>query len=153
MFGKGKDSVRGKSRPRPSQRADDGFDASPENTDLSLVQDNGNGQKPKNIMETKAWKESAGGARRFWHNYLNTLSTAFNRMSRPEQEQLITRISQIVAIGTAVITMNAWYWFLPQQVRVVALPAIVVASWFVGTKVMAPAMIARFEKHMKPPEE
>jgi hypothetical protein len=149
---RGKDGGRSKQPKSGARRFDDGFDASP--NDLRTVEDAGkNGLrktsgKPKNIMETKAWQESTGGARRFWHNYVNNLSTHFQRMNRKGQEELITRLSQIISIGTAVITMSAWYWFLPQGFRVIALPIIIVGSWWVGTRIVAPAMIARFEKYL-----
>jgi hypothetical protein len=153
---------KGKGKPRSSMRGarqlDDGFDASPNAPDLPAVSDGGsrfgNGKKggPKNIQETKAWKESVGGVQRFWGNYVNTLKTAFKRMDRRQQEDLITRVSQIITVGTAIITMSAWYWFMPQQIRVIALPIVIVGSWWVGTKIVGPSMIARFDSHLHPEE-
>ena len=156
MVDKGKGKPGSKSSFRGARQLDDGFDASP-NSDLPAVSDTasrfGNGKKtggPKNIQETKAWKESIGGVQRFWGNYINTLKTAFRRMDRRQQEELITRVSQIITVGTAIITMSAWYWFMPQQIRVIALPLVIVGSWWVGTKIVGPSMIARFDSHLNP---
>lgn len=149
MVDKLRDGGRGRKPVRSAQQADDtGFDASPQG-DLSTTEPKA---KPKNIQETKLWKDGTGGARRFWSNYLTLLSTAFKRLTRRGQEELIIRVSTIVSVGTAIITLNAWYWFLPQFVRVLALPVVAVGSWWLGTRIVGPSMIERFASHLNPPE-
>jgi len=160
MADKGKGKPGSRSSMRGPRQLDSGFDASPGGADLPAVTDGasrfGNGKKggPKNIQETKAWKDSVGGVQRFWGNYVNTLKTAFKRMDRRQQEDLITRMSQIMTIGTAIITMNVWYYFMPQQVRVITPPIVLFGCWWIGTKIVGPSMIARFDHFLNPePEE
>ena len=128
----------------------EGFDASPNAPDSLPVPFKS--PRPKSVMDTKIWKESMGGAGRFWFNYTNTLKTAFNRMDRRQQEELVTRMSQIITVGAAVVTTYVWYWFMPQVVRVFVLPVVLVGSWWVGTRIVAPNVIQRLESHMHPDE-
>ncbi len=91
------------------------FDAAPNNFDSSFGTQPGDGlepdqdlpapvrrgaknQKPRNIRETRVWKEAADSVRRFWGNYVNALKIAFNRFDRRGQEELIIRLSQIMTL-------------------------------------------------------
>lgn len=107
---------------------------------------------PKNIQETKAWKDGVGGLQRFWSNYLNSLKTAFQRLDRRGQEELIIRMCQIMTVGAAIITTSIWYYFMPPNVRVLILPVVLVGAWWLGTKIVGPSMIDRFDVHMHPEE-
>jgi len=141
MFGKGNDARRGgSSRPKPN----DIIDASP-GDDSSRVR---KGSQPRNIQETQAWQDGVGGARRMWNNYLTLLSTSFAKMSRQGQEQFITRLSQIVTIGSAALFTSIFYAFLPSIVRVFALPLVIVGAWWAGTNIVAPQMIVRFSQYL-----
>lgn len=100
------------------------------------------------IQETKIWKESTSGIKRMWSTYVQILKDSFQRMSRVEQEALITRFCLIVTLGVAVIALSFFYAFLPLGVRVIGLPVIGVVAWFAGTRIIAPVMIARYEKYL-----
>ncbi len=108
------------------------------------------GKNPKNITETKAWKEGVGGFRQVWSNYLNTLSTAFRRMTRADQEQLITKLCQVITVGCAIVLTTFFYQFVPTLIRVFALPAFIVGSWFIATRVVSPMIITQFENKLNP---
>ncbi len=129
----------------------DSIDASPgmpAQTEQGGKRFEGGGTGPKNIMETQAWKEGTGGAKKLWGNYMNILSDSFARMPRDGQEQLITRLSQVLTIGSAILILSFFYAFIPVFIRVLALPAVVVGAWYAGTKVVAPIMIARFDSYL-----
>lgn len=102
----------------------------------------------RSIKDTKAWQESSGGAKRLWFNYRTLLMTHFQRMTRAEQETLITRISQIITIGSTILIVQFFYYFIPDILRIFLLPALLAAAYFAGTKVVAPLMIARFEQYL-----
>ncbi len=131
---------------------DRSIDASPGNLPAEQsgkrFEGGGTGTGPKNIMETQAWKEGTGGARRLWSNYMNILAESFSRMPRDGQEQLIVRLSQVLTIGSAILILSFFYAFIPVFIRVLALPAVVVGAWYAGTKVVAPIMIARFDSYL-----
>jgi len=131
-FGKSKDG--GKAKPG---RLDDGIiDASP---------DSDGRKSPRTIQDTRAWKDSTGGIQRVWDNYVKSLGTAFGRMNRRDQVQLISRFSQIITVGVVAVTFGIFYPFLPSLVRVLALPAVIVGAWWVGTKLIAPEIVTRLE--------
>ncbi|HEY9679471.1 MAG TPA: hypothetical protein V6C76_15795 [Drouetiella sp.] len=106
------------------------------------------GSAPRNLQETKVYKDSVKGARTAWHNYLSFLSVKFQDTPRRGQEQFIQRMSQTFTIGSAVLITSFVYPFLPTLIRVFALPVVLVVSWWLGTKVVTPQMIARFEKYL-----
>lgn len=107
---------------------------------------------PKNITETKAYRDGKAGIFQMWNNYVHVLSSYFHRMSRPDQEQLIVRFCQIITVGCAVVLTSFFYQFVPQLVKVFFLPLFFVGSWFVATRVVAPIIIAQFEDKLNPPE-
>jgi hypothetical protein len=118
------------------------IDASPGNASLDAP------ARPKNIRETKAWQDGSAGVKKMWWNYKQTLSESFKRMGRAQQEQLITQLSMIVTIGTTILLLSFFYNFLPQVVRVFALPLIGVGSWWAGTRIVAPIMIGRYDEYL-----
>ena len=76
------------------------------------------------------------------------LTTKFKQLPRAEQETLITRISQVVTMGSSVLVIQLFYSFLPLFLRVLALPLALVAAWWAGTRVVAPMMIIRYDKYL-----
>ena len=100
---------------------------------------------PKNIMETNTWKKSSSGITSMWKNYVTILGKYFENYSRSEQERLITTMCQVVTIGCATVLVTLFYPFIPQLIRLFAVPAILVASWFVATKVVSAIIIAQFD--------
>src|SRR6516162_7342313 len=103
--------------------------------------------KPRNIKETKVWQDTVGATQQLWSNYVNLLSVSFRNMPREEQCRLITRLSQYITIGVTALALSFFYQFLPLFFRVLALPAILVGSWLIGTRVVAPVIISRVERH------
>lgn len=151
---KGGGPGRGK-KGRAGDVPDGAIDASPGNLPANTEQGSkrfeggGAGRTgPKNIMETQAWKDGTGGARKLWGNYLSILSESFARMPRDAQEQLIVRLSQVLTIGSAILILSFFYAFIPVFIRVLALPAVVVGAWYAGTKVVAPIMVTRFDSYL-----
>ncbi|MBS1954914.1 MAG: hypothetical protein JST89_12050 [Cyanobacteria bacterium SZAS-4] len=106
------------------------------------------GGSPRNLQETKVYKDSVKGARAAWQNYVAFLATKFHDTPRRGQEQFIVRMSQTLTIGSAVLITSLFYPFLPTLIRVFALPGVLVLSWWLGTKIVAPQMTIRFEKHL-----
>ncbi len=113
----------------------------------------GNGRKSlpsrksgqKSIKDNKALREGMGGLNALWGTYTSTLSAYFRRMSRNDQEQLITRLCQVITVGSAIVLTSFFYQFIPLLVRVFTMPVFIVGSWFVATRVVAPIIIAQFE--------
>ncbi|MBX9937750.1 MAG: hypothetical protein K2Y32_00780 [Candidatus Obscuribacterales bacterium] len=87
-----------------------------------------------------------GKAAGFFQKYTNTLKASFDDMNSDEQEALITRFCYVISIGIAMVALSCFYTILPPLVRILALPIVLAAAWFVGSKVVAPAMIERFRK-------
>jgi len=108
----------------------------------------GGSMSPRNIQETQVYKEGQAGVKRFWSNYTTMLKTQFQRMSRAEQEGMITRLCQIVTIGSAMLVTSLFYSFLPLFLRVFALPVMFLAAYWAGTKVVSPIMIVRYDQYL-----
>jgi hypothetical protein len=128
-----------KARKTGSGRTSESIDASP--GDVSL-------DRPRNVTETKAWKEGQAGARRIWWNYKQSLIDSFKKMPRAMQEQMISQISMIVTIGTTALLLSFFYNFLPQMIRVMGVPLMGIAAWWAGTRIVAPIMIGRYEEYL-----
>lgn len=147
-FGKSKGDKPQRSR---SKNFDDQIiDASPGDNPYEMSMNPGNGTRPNNIRETKAWKNVSGGIKGIWATYMQTLATAFGKMNRDEQVDLIIKGSQIITIGVAVVGLGLFYYFLNVTIRVLITPALLVGAWFLGTKVVAPVMIERFNSLLNP---
>lgn len=130
--------------PKKKGSADEIIDASPDNPQPQ----NADSSRPRNIAETKVWKESTGSAKRAWSNYVNMLGERFQMLSRYDQELFITRLSIIFTMGAAIIIMVMFYSFLPREVRLLALPASLVVSYLAGIKIVTPIMISRYEQFL-----
>jgi hypothetical protein len=135
-------------RPGVSGRS---FDASPGAEDPSSQGPQG-AQKIKqelqNVTEHKAWKQSTGAASKLWGRYVELLRTSFINMSRDRQTQLITNASQIICIGLTAVALSYFYKFFPLFVRVALVPVALVGAWWIGTNIIAEAMIERFSKYL-----
>jgi hypothetical protein len=119
-------------------------------SELGAVMDTKKFKPPRNLKETKVWQETIGAAQHMWSNYVNVLGLSFSRMERTEQCSLILKLSQIITIGVAALATSFFYPFLPLFVRVIALPAIIISAWFIGSKVVSPVIIKRVEKSLNP---
>lgn len=127
--------------------------------DTDEASPSGNGKRdlirtnPKNITETRAYKEGKAGIGQMWSNYLRVLGSYFHKMRREDQEQLIVRFCQVVTVGCAVVLTSFFYQFVPSLVKVFALPLFFVGTWFVATRVVSPIIIAQFESKLNPFDE
>lgn len=108
----------------------------------------GNTQKPRSIQDTRVWKDSTGGLKRVWGNYVALLGRSFRQLSREEQERYITRFSITIAVGASCVMASFFYWFLPPLIRVLIVPVFIGVSWWAGAKLIAPQVIARFERYL-----
>jgi hypothetical protein len=118
------------------------IDASPESQGQEL------NQALRSVQDTKVWKDSTSGIKTLWGNYLQTLSNSFKRMSREQQESLISRICIIMTMGVSIILINLFYSFFPPLVRALVPPLVLALAYFAGARVVAPVMIGRFEEHL-----
>ena len=103
---------------------------------------------PRNIQETEAWKQSQAGVANMWANYKRVLKTSWQRMPRADQEALIVRLCQIVTIGVSVLVLMLFYGFLPQQLRILAVPGVFLGSFWLGTKVVAPIVTVQYDQYL-----
>ncbi|HEY9785696.1 MAG TPA: hypothetical protein V6D17_09865 [Candidatus Obscuribacterales bacterium] len=108
------------------------------------------GHKPRNIQDTQVWRDSTGGLKKIWGNYLNLLGKTFQQLSREEQERYITRFSVTIAVGAACVMASFFYWFLPPLVRVLVVPVFIGGAWWAGARFIAPQVILRFEHYLRP---
>jgi hypothetical protein len=109
-------------------------------------------QELSNLTEHKAWKQSTGAANQMWTRYVAILQTSFTGMTRPRQIQLITNASQIVSMGLTAVALSLFYRFLPIFARVIIVPAALVAAWWLGTNVIAAALVERFNQYLNKDE-
>ncbi len=103
----------------------------------------------RNITDTKAWKSSRRGARRFLVNYKKLLQDSFNNMSREEQEGLISRFCVIITMGVTVLLLLAFSSFLPREMRVLGIPIALFVAWFLGSRTVTDVMLDRLDGIMK----
>jgi len=137
------------------QRPGDDIDATPggdddQNFSAPPPPSRSNKDMPRNLPETKAWKEGVSGAKSVWSGYLGILGHRFKNTPRAKQEEYILRFSQAVTIGSAALVLSFVYQFLPTFARVFVLPLVLAGAYLVSNKVVAPTMVARFEKHLNP---
>lgn len=105
--------------------------------------------KARNITETQAWKSSSKGFKRFWTNYKNILKESFNRMSRQEQEDLITKFAMIITLGVTCLVILIFYPVTPRLMRVLGLPVALLVAWWAGRRIVGPVVIERMEGLLK----
>lgn len=72
----------------------------------------------------------------------------FQTLERIEQEQGIIRICQIITVGTGLLGLSIFQTFLPDAVRVVSLPVVLIACWWAGTCIVGPQIITRFNRYL-----
>jgi hypothetical protein len=111
--------------------------------------------------ESKLWKDSVsvlnkvrqgsiGAAQKGWDNYLKVLGTYFRKMSRLEQEDLITKYSWIITMGAAAWTWCAVYplfHFIP-AIFLIAFPVTMFLAYWFGKKIVSNIMIERLQKYL-----
>lgn len=117
-------------------------------SDKTKMSDSKDKKTPKNIMETNTWKKGSSGISSMWKNYLSILDKYFRNYSRAEQERLITTMCTVVTIGCATVLVTLFYPFIPPLIRLFAVPAILLGSWFVATKVVTPILITQFDDRL-----
>ena len=135
-------------RGRGGGKTDETFDASPDQKSSPQI-----GNQLNRAGSDNAGDKMKKGALNMWKRYIEILKQSFRAMDRYEQENLITKFCYVIAIGVAAIVMSCFYGLLPQMIRVIALPVFLAGGWFLGAKIVAPAMIKRLESHMNPPYE
>jgi len=105
-------------------------------------------QDLQNLTEHQAWKQSTGAASKMWARYVELLRTSFIGMSRDRQVQLITNASQIVCVGLTALVLSYFYKFFPLFARVAIVPIAIIGAWWIGSNIVADAMIERFSKYL-----
>jgi hypothetical protein len=139
---------------RPGGRqVDDGIiDASPgdraEDQGARNTSTPGKRQELQNLTDSKAWKQSTGAAGKMWSRYVEILRTSFKNMSRDRQTQLISHASQIICVGLTAVALSYFYRFFPLFARVALVPILLLGAYWVGTNIVAEAMIERFNKYL-----
>lgn len=103
---------------------------------------------PRNIQETQAWQKSQAGIQNMWANYRRVLKTSWQKMPRADQEALITRLCQIVTIGVSVLVLMFFYGFLPKLIAIFAVPGVLIASFWAGTKIVAPIITVQYDQYL-----
>ncbi len=105
-------------------------------------------KKGNKLTESKIWKDTVGVVQKLWDNYLRVLGTYFQRMSRIEQEELITKYSWIVALGGVSLIWCQVYTFLPPVLRVIGFPLSMALAYWFGKKIVSRIMIERLSKYL-----
>lgn len=110
-------------------------------------------KRSKEEANKEMWNQGKKGLSDLWKNYLQMLQRDFQKRPRESQEQLILRLSQVLTIGCVVVLLNFFYSFIPSVIRLFAFPLLLVASWFVATRAIAPMIVVRFEDHLNPRDD
>jgi hypothetical protein len=108
-----------------------------------------NKTKGNKLQESRLWKDSVGALQKMWDNYLEVLATYFQRMSRLEQEQLITKYSWIIAMGGVGLIWCQIYNFVPPVLRVIGFPLSLAFAYWFGKTIVSRIMIDRLSKYLK----
>ena len=85
-----------------------------------------------------------------WNRYIQIIEAGFKRLSRDEKERLVTRMCQVITVGCAVVLASFFYQFVPTLIRAFAIPAFIIGSWFIATKMRIPLTASKYGK-MEPP--
>ncbi|MBS1997429.1 MAG: hypothetical protein JSS86_14010 [Cyanobacteria bacterium SZAS LIN-2] len=121
----------------------DDFDATPpDDGDISA---NGRPKLPR-----PDFSSSKTGLKKYLDSYQQFLLKSFRNMPRDQQEATVSRFSQVICIGIAVVALQLFYSVLIAQVRIISLPIAVGAAWFLANKLVAPALITRLGSLMNP---
>jgi hypothetical protein len=129
---------------KKGREAVDGFDATPPG-DGDMTPSNG--KKPP-LQKMDPINEGKRGVKKFITSYKEFLITSFRTAPREQQESWIHRFAQICCIGTACVTLNSFYSVLLPPIRIIALPIVAAAAWYVANKMVAPAIIKRLGDNM-----
>jgi len=86
---------------------------------------------------------------KMWDGYLEFVASQFQRMSRFEQEELITKYSWIVAMGGVCLIWSQIYNFIPPPLRLIGLPASLFFGYWFGKNIVSRIMIDRMSKYLK----
>jgi hypothetical protein len=101
--------------------------------------------KPRNIFETVVWQKSASAVTGLWANYRNLLKNSFEQMPRAMQEQLISRVCLIVTLGVTTVLLMFIYTFIPQIIREILVPLVLVGAFWVGKNVVSVVVLSRYD--------
>ena len=101
--------------------------------------------KPRNIFETTVWKKSTNAVTGLWANYRNLLRNSFEQMPRAMQEQLISRVCLIVTLGVTTVLLVFVYTFIPQIIREILVPLVLVGAFWVGKNVVSVVVLSRYD--------
>ena len=124
---------------------DTGFDATPPDDGIDIAEE----KKPKSeFRSNKAMDQGKKGVKKLLDSYTAFLKKSFRNTPRYQQEAYINRFSQIVCIGIAVVILQSFYSVLLKEVRIISLPLLVGAAWFIANKVVTPAIIKRLGNYM-----
>ncbi len=85
-----------------------------------------------------------GAGKKLWNNYLQLLSTQFQRMTRNEQEELITKFSWILAVGGTLLIWCKIYPLFHPVIRLFVCPLTCIVAYWFGKKYNFEIMIDRF---------
>lgn len=146
-----KKKSRNKGRPNASNNGSnsDVIDASPDGSaPVSKGKTARGSMQPNNLRETKIWKDSVGGAQGMWNQYIAFVGKSFENLPLEKQENYILRMCQAFTIGSTVLVFSLFYYFIPTIVRIFLLPVVLIGSWWLGTNVVTPLVMARFEKYL-----
>lgn len=83
-----------------------------------------------------------------WDQYVRDMIAHFNGMTRDEKESLIVRACQVGTMGCAIVLTCFFYQFIPNLIRIFALPAFIIGSWFVASTVVGPIVIRQFDSQL-----
>jgi hypothetical protein len=104
--------------------------------------------KPINLREHKLWQEFSQVISRGWGGYTKFLLSSFVTLTRESQVQLITNGSLIVTVGIAMLVLCFIYRFLPLPARVVGVPVVLGAAWWLGANIVSDVLIERFDRYL-----
>jgi hypothetical protein len=100
---------------------------------------------PRNIGDTQAFRSGKAGFSRAWGNYRTHLATSFKRMSRYQQEALISRMCLIITVGVTGLALLLFYPLINRTVRVFLVPGAICGAWWAANRIVTPAVLSRLE--------
>jgi hypothetical protein len=81
-------------------------------------------------------------------DFLNDLATAFKKLTRTEQIELIAKFSTIITVWVAVVVSIWSYQFLTQLQKIFLAPALIALAWLFAKAAVTPFMISKFERYL-----
>ncbi len=101
-----------------------------------------------NLKETIIWKDTVGLVQKLWDSYLKLLSSYFQKMSRDEQEELITKYCWIISVGGVLLVWCQIYSLFHPIIRVFAFPISLGAAYWFGKRIVSGIVIERLSKYL-----